>query len=134
MSKQKSWRVGYGYADYLSIEEYYPDEDAWWSIAMIELDEHGAEPTPEQEANARLIATAPDTLAVLKMVEWVSTPYQMTEDTRYCPWCRGVDPDQWEAEHKAQEMVEISDATWDCLGHADDCQRQIAIAKAELKS
>lgn len=53
------WRLGLGYADYLAIEAYYSDDDAWWPIATIELDEHGAKPTPEQEANAHLIAAVP---------------------------------------------------------------------------
>lgn len=48
------WNVCYGYADYLGI-----DCDESYSIATIELDEHGAKPTEKQEANAHLIAASP---------------------------------------------------------------------------
>ena len=57
------WKIGYGSVDYLSIDAFYPDDDSWWPIATIELDDHGAEPTEEQDANAALIAAAPELLA-----------------------------------------------------------------------
>ena len=58
-----SWSIGYGHADYLVVEAGINEE-----IAAIELEEHGAEPTPEQLANANLLAAAPDLLAACEAV------------------------------------------------------------------
>ena len=81
------WKIGFGYADYLAIEAYYEEDDAWWSIATIELDDHGAEPTDEQLANAYFIVTAcntHDTLlaAVEAMVQ--AYPYSDIVDGELC--------------------------------------------------
>ena len=51
-------RIGRGSADYLAIEAYYDEDSAWWPVATIELDDHGEEPTEEQEAIAQFIVTA----------------------------------------------------------------------------
>lgn len=64
--------------------------------------EYGA----QAEGNAHLIAAAPDLYRELKRVEWVETD-RWAEPK--CPWC----------------MSEKS------VGHAPDCRRQAAIAKAE---
>ena len=77
------WRLGRGYADYLAIEAYYSDDDAWWPIATIELDEHGAKPTPEQEANARLIEAAP---AMYEALEASRSFVQMIADGETETW------------------------------------------------
>ena len=55
-------------------------------------------------ANARLIAAAPDLVAALEAVEW--HPH-----TLYCPWC-GMGKED---------------------GHADDCQRQQALAQVKAE-
>jgi len=77
---------------------------------------HGSEDN-EADANARLIAAAPDLLAALEAVEWARTcetaTHPVTGEIAYiyptiCPWC------------KARMQ----------MGHYDDCQRQAAIAKA----
>jgi hypothetical protein len=59
----------------------------------------------EADANAKLAAAAPDLLAALEAVEWVPMEYRES-----CPWCH-ADPGSG--------------------GHAPDCQRQAAIAKAK---
>ena len=61
------WRIELGYADYVAIEAYFEDDDAWWPITFIELDDHGENPTEEQLANARLISAAP---AMLEACEY----------------------------------------------------------------
>jgi hypothetical protein len=63
-------------------------------------------------------------LKACKRVEWVCDPECRTEDTKYCPWCLGVEPGQWQVNFKAQEL-EVN------IGHAKDCPRQAAIAAAE---
>ena len=70
MEHQKdNWRVGYGNPDSLDIEAYFPYDNAWYAIASIELDDHGARPTAEQESDARMMAAAPDLAVELqKMV------------------------------------------------------------------
>ena len=50
------WVIGYGYADYIAIEAVTKED--FECIAIIELDEHGAKPTPEQEANAEFMVRA----------------------------------------------------------------------------
>ena len=60
----------------------------------------------EVTANARLIGAAPDLLAALELVEWVSSDRWAS---RRCPWCMGAE---------------------DREKHAPDCRRQKAIAKA----
>ena len=59
-------------------------------------------PNPADKA---MIAAAPDLLRVLEAVEWV---YNSREGQGECQWCRELERD----------------------GHAPDCQRQAAIAKA----
>ena len=59
-------------------------------------------------ANARLIAASPDLLAALEAVEWILVPGGWGSAEFECPWC---------------ERCKAS-------GHAPDCPRQAAIAKA----
>ena len=59
-----------------------------------------------KEADARLIAPAPGLLAALEAVEWVRDP---ATSYVYCPWCG-----HWRHD----------------TGHAPDCQRQAALARA----
>lgn len=61
----------------------------------------------EREANARLIAAAPEMMAVLKSVEWVPS-----DDGLECPlcWCKKGS------------------------GHQDDCPLSSVLAKAEGRS
>ena len=69
-------RIGRGSADYLAIEAYYDEDSAWWPVATIELDEHGEEPTEEQEAIAQFIVTAWNTHdALLEVAEAVIAYY-----------------------------------------------------------
>ena len=63
---ENMWRAGYGNADCLEILEFDSDDQAWWPIAFIELEDHGAKPTPEQEARAYLMAAAPTLLRACK--------------------------------------------------------------------
>ena len=55
------------------------------------------------KANARLIAAAPDLLALVEQVEWEYGPQGVV----HCPWC-----------HCCQEH-----------GHASDCPRQAVLAQ-----
>ena len=48
-------RIGWGSADGLEIEKYYPEEDAWFAIAYMELEEHGGQPTDEQLEFAKMV-------------------------------------------------------------------------------
>ena len=74
----------------------------WHVIAVVKAQKN-------TEANAALIAAAPDLLALVEAIEWLEhTPWGESFTIHGCPWC-----------HEAQ---------WD--GHADDCKRQAAIAKA----
>ena len=70
------------------------------------------------EANARLIAAAPETkvqrdelLAALKVVEWISDQHGFV----FCPCCR--------------ESAQYDSGV--LLDHAQDCQLKLALAKAE---
>ena len=61
------WVVGYGYADCIMVEQVTKED--FEPIAMIEFDELGTTPTLTQEANARLIAAAPELLEALRDLE-----------------------------------------------------------------
>jgi len=61
----------------------------------------------ESEANARLIAAAPDLLALVDALEWARSA--MYSKNFYCPWCL----------HYREN------------GHASNCPRQAALAKVE---
>jgi len=73
-----------------------------WNMKYGE--ESGDEISPMQESDARLIAAAPELLAALQEVEW----YYDSMGGMECPWC---------LESKEH-------------GHASDCPRRLAIAKA----
>lgn len=74
--------------------------------------DHGFRSDGDVNANARLIAAAPDLLAALEAVEWIAVPAGYGSFDLECPWC---------------DMRKSS-------GHTDDCQRQTAIAKARGES
>ena len=67
---------------------------------------------PQDEANARLIAAAPDMLAMLKRVEWTWGE---------CPCCRKT----MEGNNFAYYAKQPN------RGHRDDCELAALIAKAE---
>ncbi len=68
------------------------------------------ESVKEGQANANLIAAAPDLLDTLERVEWISEWANIEyHGKRSCPWC-----------HRLEDM-----------GHAADCLRQLAVAKAK---
>jgi hypothetical protein len=82
--------------------EHLPAENEWVATTTIcDIDGDSG----REAANAHLIAAAPDLLAALEAVEWVPMEYRES-----CPWCH-ADPGSG--------------------GHAPDCQRQAAIAKAK---
>ena len=58
------WHIENRYADYVAIEGLESPDGYCPEIAAIELDEHGGHLSPEQKANANLIAAVPDLLAV----------------------------------------------------------------------
>ena len=62
------WRVGYGSADCLEIEEYDEVDDVWYPFAYMDLEEHGAEPTVHQKIAASLMCCAPEFLEALKEI------------------------------------------------------------------
>jgi hypothetical protein len=67
----------------------------------------------DAEAHAHLIAAAPELLALVEQVEWIVSPVGwFGSSVRICPWCQGTPP----------------------YGHAPDCPRQAALAKAYGKS
>ena len=73
---------------------------AWPGFDSCDIESHD-----EQVANAYLFAAAPELLIALKRVEWIDDGDSMG---KHCPWCG------W----------------YEHAGHADDCLRQFAIAKA----
>lgn len=93
-------------------EVYITDADGeilvgwWWAIRF---------PTPQLLALANLLASTPDLLAALEAVEWVNHDLEIVDGKWValgeCPWCDAAQAD----------------------GHAPDCQRQTARAKAKGK-
>ncbi len=63
-------------------------------------------------------------LEVCEKVEWICDPVFQDENIKFCPWCFGIKPDQWNVNFKAQEL-EVN------IGHSEDCLRQAAIAAAK---
>jgi hypothetical protein len=93
------WRKCGGYtAKYTAI---YSDEFGYIVRGFADYmdDKENGEPTKApgfetQQANARLIAAAPDLLAALKAVEWVES-----DGLSSCPCCRYVKPIGAAGEH-----------------------------------
>lgn len=64
--------------------------------------------THDVDANANLVAAAPELLAALEEVEWVDTGITGEDFWMQCPWC----------------------LKFKTTGHAEDCPRQLALGKA----
>ena len=73
--------------------------------------------------NAALVAANEQMRDALEEVEWVDDLTGQDESISYCPWCRGVQPLQRQANFKAQELET-------CIGHTLDCPRQTALTAA----
>ena len=76
------WQRDGGYADYVLIMNTSPrpeDYENYVEIASIDLEEHGANPTPEQEANIAFLINArtdlprllADAVALREAADWV---------------------------------------------------------------
>ena len=75
--------------------------------AYIERIVYGSVKEETAEANARLIAAAPDLLALVEQVEWLEVDEGLQGDFDMCPICYGI----------RQE------------GHADGCKLQATLAR-----
>jgi hypothetical protein len=64
--------------------------------------------TEEGEANARLIAAAPQLLQALRSVEWTQVHASFA---RACPWC----------------------GEWEGVGHKQNCERQVVLSLVESR-
>ena len=101
------WRLGWGRADYLDIEAYFPDDEAWYAIASIDLGEHGGKPTPEQEANARLIARAPELQAESdRRLALLRRGLKPLNSTEYQIWVEDVEKELADGCELAAELKE----------------------------
>ena len=82
--------------------------------AMFHHGGNGHVPTDQDYARAHAIKAVPDLLAALESVEWVEMPdgFGGLETEHRCPWC---DQEQFQ-------------------GHAQDCPRQIALARARSEA
>ena len=75
------WHIENRYADYVAIEGPEGDDGYCPEIAAIEIDEHGGALTPEQSANASLIAASP------LLREYAEKENEVDRHRDSCPWC-----------------------------------------------
>ena len=80
------------------------------------------------DGNRRLIAAAPELLAALEAVEWVTPdelfgnpPNPFAVAVGVCPWCGMSAP---------HAFVGTDGGRYLAVGHAPDCPRQLALGKA----